>query len=53
MFDEDINSNCDAENKTYEDFKFRQMCKELWGDITQLILWFLNSDDEWEWVEKK
>lgn len=51
MFDEDINSSCDSENKTYEDFKFRQMCKELWLDITQLILGFLDSD-EWEWVEK-
>lgn len=53
MFDEDINSNCDSENKTYEDFKFRQMCKELWLDITKVIIDFLFGDDEGQWVEKK
>ena len=46
MFDEDINSNCDAENETYEDFKFWQMVKELAGVIAWSIADFLDDDEE-------
>lgn len=46
MFDDEINSSCDSENETYGDFKFRQMCKELWEDITQIIIDFLDSNKD-------
>lgn len=52
MFDEDINSNCDSENETYGNFKFRQICKEFGADIAEMIVNFLSGDDEWQWVEK-
>lgn len=45
MFDEDINSNCDAENETYWDFKFRKAVKELAEVIAESITDFL---DDWE-----
>ena len=45
MFDEDINSNCGAENETYGDFKFRQMVKELAGVIAGSIADFLDDDE--------
>lgn len=47
MFDEEIHSNSEWENKTYEDFKFRQAVKELAGVIAESITDFLD-DDEWD-----
>ena len=47
MFDEEIHSNSEGENETYEDFKFRQAVKELAEVIAGSIADFLD-DDEWD-----
>lgn len=49
MFDDDINSNCDAENETYWDFKFRQMVKDLAWDIADIIVDLLDKWDDEGW----
>lgn len=47
MFDEEIHSNSEWENEIYENFKFRQMIKELSEDIADSIVDFLDSNKEW------
>ena len=49
MFDDDINSNCDSENETYGDFKFRQMVKDLAWDIADIIVDLLDNWDDEGW----
>ena len=49
MFDDDINSNCDAENETYWDIKFRQMVKDLAWDIADIIVDLLDKWDDEGW----
>lgn len=46
MFDEEIHSNSEWENETYENFKFRQMVKDFAGDITDIIIDFLDSNKD-------
>ena len=46
MFDEEIHSNSEWENETYEDFKFRQAVKELAEVIAGSIADFLDDDEE-------